>query len=130
MKFGYTIVYVLDVAASLRFFDQAFGIGTKFLHEPGTYGELLTGDTTLAFAAHSLGDSNFAGGHVEAHASAKPLGMEVGLVTDDVKGAHQRAVAAGARELSAPSDKPWGQTVSYLRCPDGTLVELCSPMPA
>jgi lactoylglutathione lyase len=128
MKFGYTIVYVPDVAASLRFFDLAFGIGTKFLHESGTYGELLTGGTTLAFAAHSLGDSNFAGGHVEAHASAKPLGMEVGLVTDDVKAAHRRAVAAGARELSAPSVKPWGQTVSYLRCPDGTLVELCSPM--
>jgi lactoylglutathione lyase len=23
---------------------------------------------------------------------------------------------------------PWGQTVSYVRCPDGTLVELCTPM--
>lgn len=128
MKFGYTIVYVPDVAASLRFFEQAFGIGTKFLHDSGTYGELLTGDTTLAFAAHSLGDSNFAGGHVEAHASTKPLGMEVGLVTTDVNAAHQRALASGARELRAPIDKPWGQTVSYVRCPDGTLVELCSPM--
>jgi hypothetical protein len=31
-------------------------------------------------------------------------------------------------ELAAPSAKPWGQTVSYVRCPDGTLVELCTPM--
>ncbi len=126
MKFAYTIVYVPDVAASLRFFDLAFGIGTKFLHESGDYGELLTGDTTLAFAAHSLGDTNFPGGHIEAHTSAKPLGIEVALVTNDVKAAHRRALDAGARELAAPSDKPWGQTVSYVRCPDGTLVELCS----
>lgn len=47
---------------------------------------------------------------------------------DDVAGAHARAIAAGASELSAPVSKPWGQVVSYVRCPDGTLVELCSPI--
>ena len=26
--------------------------------------------------------------------------------------------------------KPWGQIVSYVRCPDGTLVELCTPVAA
>ncbi|POA14248.1 glyoxalase, partial [Pseudomonas sp. FW300-N1A1] len=31
-------------------------------------------------------------------------------------------------QLSAPVTKPWGQVVSYVRCPDGTLVELCSPI--
>ncbi len=54
--------------------------------------------------------------------------MELGFVTDDVAGAHARAIAAGASELSAPVSKPWGQVVSYVRCPDGTLVELCSPI--
>jgi hypothetical protein len=34
------------------------------------------------------------------------------------------------RELAAPVSKPWGQTVSYVRCPDGALVELCSPISA
>lgn len=71
---------------------------------------------------------NFHGGHVSAHGSAKPLGMEVALVTEDVPAAHARAVEAGAREIAAPLEKPWGQTVSYVRCPDGTLVELCSPI--
>jgi len=28
--------------------------------------------------------------------------------------------------LKEPLLKPWGQTVSYVRCPDGTLVEICS----
>jgi catechol 2,3-dioxygenase-like lactoylglutathione lyase family enzyme len=128
MQFGYTIIYVPDVAASLAFFTRAFGIACRFLHESGTYGELETGDTTLAFAAHALGATHFPGGHVEAHSSAKPLGMEIALVTADVSAAHRRAVAAGASALAAPTVKPWGQTVSYVRCPDGTLVELCTPM--
>ena len=40
MKLGYTIVYVPDVSASLAFFENAFGMKRKFLHESGTYGEL------------------------------------------------------------------------------------------
>jgi len=56
--------------------------------------------------------------------------MEIALVTADVPAAHRRAVAAGAAELAAPTAKPWGQIVSYVRCPDGTLVELCTAMGA
>lgn len=130
MKFGYTIIYVPDVAASLAFFEKAFGLQRRFLHESGTYGELDTGATTLSFAAHELGDLNFDGGHVHADKAPKPLGMEVAFVTEDVAGAHQKAISAGAKEMTPPSQKPWGQTVSFLRCPDGTLVELCTPMDA
>ncbi|CAI8936182.1 MULTISPECIES: VOC family protein [unclassified Pseudomonas] len=128
MKFGYLIIYVPDVRASLEFFSSAFGLATRFIHESGTYGELETGETALAFAADELAGMNFSAGHVSAHASAKPLGMEVALVTDDVLAAHARALQAGAREIAVPVHKPWGQTVSYVRCPDGTLVELCSPI--
>ena len=127
MKLGYTILYVPDVDASLRFFERAFGLKRRFLHESGTYGELETGDTTLSFAAHGLGDTNFPGGHVHADSSAKPLGMEIALVTTDVSDAHRQAVACGERELSAPVKKPWGQIVSYVRAPDGCLIELCTP---
>ena len=82
MKLGYTITYVPDVAASLAFFEQAFGLKRRFLHKSGTYGELDTGETTLAFAAHELGDMNFAGGHVHADTSAQPLGFEIALLAD------------------------------------------------
>ena len=128
MKLGYTITYVPDVTASLAFCEQAFGLKRRILHESGAYGELDTGETTLAFAAHELGDMNFPGGHVRADTSAQPLGFEIALVTDDVPAAHARAVEAGAREMAAPSQKPWGQVVSYVRCPDGLLVELCTPV--
>jgi catechol 2,3-dioxygenase-like lactoylglutathione lyase family enzyme len=128
MKLGYVIVYVPDVAASLRFFETAFGLKRKFLHDSGSYGELDTGGTTLSFAAHELGEGNFPGGHVAAHTSKQPLGFEVALVTNDVAGAHAKALSTGAQELAAPVQKPWGQTVSYVRCPDGVLVELCTPI--
>lgn len=128
MKFGYTIVYVPQVEQSLTFFEQAFGFGRRFLHESGAYGELETGQTTLAFASVELGKSNFPAGYTPPHPSALPLGVELVFVTPDVKNAHQHALHSGATELAPPSLKPWGQEVSFLRCPAGTLIELCSPL--
>jgi lactoylglutathione lyase len=128
MKLGYAIVYVPSVKDSLEFFSKAFGLEIRFLHESGTYGELATGETTLAFADHALGHMNYGTDHVRADASALPLGMEVAFVTTELAAAHARALAAGAKELAAPATKPWGQEVSYVRAPDGTLVELCTPI--
>jgi lactoylglutathione lyase len=127
MKFGYTIIYVPDPEASLEFFEKAFGLSRRFLSEAGDYGELNTGETTLAFASHSLGEQNFSLGYIRQDVT-KPLGIEIALVTDDVKKAHITAINAGAVELAPPKEKPWGQSVSYVRCPDGTLIELCSPI--
>lgn len=128
MKLGYVIVYVADVAKSMDFFEATFGLTRRFLHESGTYGEFDTGSTTLSFAAKELGEANFPGGVLLASEAPMPLGVEVALVTADVAAAHRRAVEAGARELAAPMTKPWGQVVSYVQAPDGTLVELCTPM--
>ena len=129
MKFAYTIVYVADVAGSLAFFETAFGFSRRFLTPEGDYGELDTGDTTLSFASKALALSNHPAGFRFADEGALPVGVEIALATDDVTAAHQAALAAGARELAAPQVKPWGQTVSFLRCPDGMLLELCSPLP-
>ncbi|WP_310384196.1 VOC family protein [Roseateles sp.] len=128
MKFAYTIAYVADVAASLAFYEAAFGLATRFLHESGSYGELETGATALAFVDHATARDSVGADYVAAGSSAAPLGIEIGLVCDDVAAAFERAVKAGATALNAPKTKPWGQTVAYLRCPDGTLVELCTAM--
>jgi catechol 2,3-dioxygenase-like lactoylglutathione lyase family enzyme len=128
MRFGYTIVYVADVPAALAFYRRAFGFETRFLHESEGYGELETGGTALAFAAHAVASGNLPGGYTPLADGAKPAGMEVGFVTDDVPAAFARAVAAGATPLSPPATKPWGQTVAYVRAPEGTLVEICTPV--
>lgn len=126
MKLGYTIIYVANVGEALSFFENAFGLTRRFLHESGDYGELNTGETTLAFASHELGNENLPSGFIAGHASQKPLGFEIALIAPDVSAAHSKALTAGALEMKAPETKPWGQTVSYVRSPDGTLVEICS----
>ncbi len=52
--------------------------------------------------------------------------MEIALVTEVVAAAHAKAIPEGAVYLKEPLLKPWGQTASYVRCPDGTLIEICS----
>lgn len=128
VKFGYTINYVLDVEVALSFFEKAFEMKRRFITDENDYGELDTGETVLAFASHELGLSNFSGGYVSSIESDKPLGIEIALVTDDVHAIHQRAIQYGAIELKLPETKPWGQIVSYVRCPSGILIELCTPM--
>lgn len=127
MKLGYVVVYVSNVEASLAFFEKAFGLQRRFLSEGGEFGTLDTGATALSFATHEVARASVSQ-YVVAADSPMPLGMEVGLVTPDVAAACDRAMAAGASLIQAPVDKPWGQTVAYVRAPDGTLVELCTPM--
>jgi uncharacterized glyoxalase superfamily protein PhnB len=126
VRFGYAINYVPDVESALSFFEKAFDMKRKFITEEKDYGELDTGETVLSFATHELGNSNFQGGYVSASESEKPLGVEIALVTDDVALAHNQAIESGAIELKTPETKPWGQVVSYVRCPSGILLELCT----
>jgi lactoylglutathione lyase len=126
MRFGYTILYVADVAASLDFYERAFDQRRAMLHESGQYGELDTGETTLAFASHELAAANLPQAFRPPIAQETPF--EVCFVTDDVGAAHKRALAAGASPVSEPQRKPWGQEVAYVRDPDGTLIELATPV--
>ena len=129
MRLGYVIVYVADVPATLAFYERAFGLSRRFLHESNAYGELETGGTALAFAAESLIALNGLKAHPN-RPTDHPAGAEIGLVTDDVAAAYRKAVSAGAAAYKAPALKPWGQTVSYVRDNNGFLVEICSPMGA
>lgn len=128
MHLAYTIVYVANVAESVAFLAAAFGLTCRFIVPTGDYAELETGSTALALAQHDTARANLGQDYRAADASSVPLGMEIGLSTDDVPMAYARALAAGATGLKPPATKPWGQTVAYVRCPDGLLVELCTPM--
>lgn len=128
MKFGYTIVYVPSVVDTLRFYQDAFGFETRFLHESGEYGELETGATVLAFASHAMGYLNLGGTYQKTDPATAPLGVELAFVADDVASAYAKALAAGAVAIKPPMEKPWGQTVAYVRSLEGSLIEICSPM--
>src|SRR5687767_5152844 len=121
MELAWVIVYVRDPGGSLAFWERAFGLKRRFVHESGTYAELETGSTRLAFAALELGDGNVEGGVEPGDPARRPAHFEVALTTDDVQAAYDRAIAAGAAPCAPPKQKPWGQKVSYVRDPDGTL---------
>jgi lactoylglutathione lyase len=127
-RLGWVIVYVPSVEQALAFYERAFALPRKFIAEGGSFGELDTGQTTLAFASEELAGSNLAHGFQRAAPDAPPCNVELCLVFDDVAAAFTHAVASGATALAAPAVKPWGQTVAYLRDPFGTLVELASPL--
>ncbi len=125
MHFRYTILYVDDVAASLDFFQRAFGLDKRFLHESGDYGELATGDTRLAFSSTAL--MRQLGKNPEKPRAGAPV-FEIAFETEDVSTALARAVEAGAALVQDVRDEPWGQTTSYVSDPNGYLIEICSPV--
>ncbi len=126
--FAYTILYVRDVAATIEFYENAFGFKRKFISPDGEYGELLTGATTLSFAQIELAATNIPDGFTESDPTAKPFAFEIGFTVDDVEEAFQHALNAGATTVSPPKTKPWGQVVSYVRDLNGFLVEICTAM--
>ena len=128
VKFGYTILYVEDVSKSIGFYENAFGFNRKFITPENDYGELETGQTTIAFASKELAHSNLKNGFMECGLSQKPFATELGLVTDNVSKIVELARIHGATILEEPKEKPWGQTVGYLRDIDGFLLEVCTPM--
>ena len=96
------------------------------VHQSGTYAELATGATRLAFALESLAKEHGAEFR-PSRPSELPPAVEVVLVTDDVAAGFEHAVAEGAQAVKPPKEMPWGQTVSYVRDMNGFLVEICSP---
>lgn len=127
MQFAYTILYVNDVKQSLAFYEKAFGMQTRFLHESGDYGELETGGTALAFSSRDL--MRQLGKDVSESDPHRP-NFEIALVSEDVLAAVQKAVAAGASLIQEAKQMPWGQTIAYVADQDGVLVEICTSMQA
>lgn len=127
MKFAYTVIYVEDVPATVEFYEKAFALKRRFIHESNLYAELETGGTALAFAGNEMAETN--GIEIRHNAKTKhAAGFEVGFVSDDPEGDYQKAVAAGASSAKPPETKPWGQTVAYVYDLNGCLVEIASPM--
>lgn len=133
MKFGYTVIYVENVVETIEFYEKAFGLTRKFIHEGKDYAELNTGGTILAFASWQI-FSNMEkadAGTIALHANRKTdptNGFDICFVTEDVTLAFEHAINSGATLVSAPTLKPWGQTVGFLRDLNGCLVEIATPI--
>lgn len=127
MQLGYVIVYTSAVEASVAFYEAAFGLTRRFVHESGQYAEMETGSTVLAFADDELGQSNVSAYRKNVRGQ-EPAGIELVLVTPALRDAYERAIGAGATSVAEPQTKPWGQDVAYVLDNNGVLVELATPM--
>ena len=126
IKFKYIILYVEDVEQSMSFYKNTFNTEIKFITPEKDYGELIAGETTISFASVNLASSNIKEGFLTSKANAKPFGIELGFVTDDVETLVAEAVKNGAILYEDIAVKPWGQKTAYIKDPDNYLVEICT----
>jgi lactoylglutathione lyase len=121
MRYASTIIYVPEVAAAIEFYEKAFGLERGFVASDSSYGTLAGDGDGLSFAApHVAPDTERAGD--------PPAGFEVWIEAADVPAAFAAALDAGAAPVTEPAEKPWGQTVAYVRDPSGILVEIGEPV--
>ncbi|GMH12293.1 hypothetical protein Nepgr_014134 [Nepenthes gracilis] len=115
--FAYTVIYVRDVARSVDFYAKAFGLNIRRLDHSHRWGELESGQTTIAFTPIHQHETDEVTGSVQTAQSKGERGpIEVCLDFSD----------NGAVPVSAPAQREWGQTVGYVRDPDGIVVRMGS----
>ena len=90
MKYGYTIIYVANVKETITFYERAFGFQQKFITPENDYGELVSGETTIAFASLTLVNTNLRNGYIPSISSqksneSKPFGVEMAFITEDIE---------------------------------------------
>lgn len=128
MKFAYTILYVENVSETIEFYEKAFGFSRKFITPENDYGELASGEITIAFASEALAKSNLKKGFEYISKSKKPFGVELAFTTENIETEFQQAIETGASEYEPIVEKPWGQKVGYLRDNNGFLIEISTPI--
>ena len=110
---AFPILYVDDVAAAVELYHSTFGFEETYRHEE---------DGVPDFAFLTL----------------EPLGIGIGkrpvddegrdfalwLYADDVDDAAERLRAAGATEVLAPTDQPWGERMCTFVDPNGHLIHV------
>lgn len=128
MKYAYTILYVDNVSETLAFYEKAFGLTIKFETPEKDYGELISGETTIAFASVELGNSNFKKGFEKISDGQKPVGAELAFTTENIEADFSNALNAGAEAYEPIIEKPWGQKVGYVLDNNGFLIEICTPI--
>uniref|UniRef100_A0A7N0TCZ6 VOC domain-containing protein n=1 Tax=Kalanchoe fedtschenkoi TaxID=63787 RepID=A0A7N0TCZ6_KALFE len=127
--FAYTVVYVKDVAKSVDFYAKVFGYNVRRLDQSHRWGELESGQTTIAFTpAHQHETDDLTGEviNVDPKSSSRRPPVEVCFAYSDVDAAYKRAVENGAVPVSEPEQKEWGQKVGYVRDEDGIVVRMGS----
>ena len=115
------ILYVADQAASRVFWSAVLGQSPS-LDVPGMTEFTLTHGAVLGLMPEA-GISALLGPALPDPALGRGVPRcELYLVVDDPAGHHERALAAGARELSPLSQRAWGDETAYCLDRDGHVI--------
>jgi len=109
---AFPIVNVDDVEAAIAFYSETFGFEETFRF-------VEEGRPTFAFLALTpLGIG------VAQRPEGEARDFALWLYADDVDEAAERLRAAGAAEILAPTDQPWGERMCTFVDPNGILVHV------
>jgi catechol 2,3-dioxygenase-like lactoylglutathione lyase family enzyme len=126
IRAAHTILYVRDPVASKAFYASVLGRAPS-LDVPGmTEFELVPG--AVLGLMPEAGITRLLGGSIDPARNAAPGRAEIYLVVDGASAFHDRALAAGARELSPLRDRDWGHRVAYSLDLDGHVLAFAEPI--
>jgi catechol 2,3-dioxygenase-like lactoylglutathione lyase family enzyme len=114
----YTVIFVRDMAAMRRFYEDILGFAVARELSPGWI-EYRLGGNTLALATPSLtvADAPTPNGSASLQLAFKVSATEVDQCAEELV---QRGVAL----LSPPTDRAFGHRTLFFRDPDGNLLEV------
>ena len=115
---NYTVIFVRDMAAMRRFYEDILGFPLSRELSAGWI-EYRVGDNTLALARPSLtaADAPTPNGSASLQLAFKVSAPEVDQCADEL-------VRQGIRLVSPPTDQASGHRTMFFRDPDGNLLEM------
>ncbi|MHB0969832.1 MAG: VOC family protein [Thermoanaerobaculia bacterium] len=115
------ILYVSDQNAAADFWRSVLDVEPS-LHVPGMTEFTLGSDAVLGLMP-SAGIRRLLGDAIpDPERAAGVPRAEIYLIVDDPAAFHARALEAGAREVSALSERDWGHVAAYSLDPDGHVI--------
>jgi lactoylglutathione lyase len=121
---------VRDFDACFRFYRDVMGFRVLWGEEGSGYASFAVGDGPLLaiFGRHEMAEA-VGTGDLPQEAACQDRAMLI-FETEDVGAAVAALRALEAEFVADVADYPeWGIRAAYLRDPDGTLIELNSPLP-
>ena len=115
---NYTVIFVRDMAAMRRFYEDILGFPLSRELSPGWI-EYRVGENTLTLASPSrtAADAPTPNGSASLQLAFKVSASEVDQCADEL-------VRQGFNLLSPPTDQVFGHRTLFFRDPDGNLLEV------
>ena len=108
---------IKGAAEAIEFYKKAFG-AVETVRMPGPGGRIMHAEVKIGNTMLMLSDENQERGYLSP-ATRGGASSSVMLYTDDVDATFQKALAAGAKQESAPTDMFWGDRMGNLIDPFG-----------